>query len=244
MNKQIGDLKDINKDQLKQLETSKNIILNDKSIKAKCQKIIQDKTAVLEREKKKVNSLSLQLENYVFLSNQMSEQHSTSHKKSGKQYSQENSDIVKKKHLDGDSSYENTAATTDMSSSKGESYSRNSPARNLGKRFSHIDHTQTSPSKFIKQQLIWDETSPIRKNLLDVFDTSDDQEDTISNNGDYSVSFENSIKKPNLEYVFKQKKLRDTLLSFLSPGDMIALRSTNKFFHFALSIDSRVFRCI
>lgn len=84
-----------------------------------------------------------------------------------------------------------------------------------------------------------DTPSP-KKDLGNTFDNH------VDDDSDLSIIYENetSVKVHNLESIFKQSKLRDRILKFLHPSDMIALRSTNKFFNFAMSIDSRVFKGI
>jgi len=60
-----------------------------------------------------------------------------------------------------------------------------------------------------------------------------------------SIVYENESQRVNnLESMFKNKKLRDRVLTFLNPSEMTTLRTTNKFFNFSLSIDSKVFKGI
>jgi len=54
-------------------------------------------------------------------------------------------------------------------------------------------------------------------------------------NSTLSVIYENDLNKVrnSTETVFKQKRLRDRIIGFLQPADMVALKGTNTFFNFA-----------
>lgn len=67
----------------------------------------------------------------------------------------------------------------------------------------------------------------------------------LNDDSNVSVDLENEYSKTyTLQYVFKNKKLRNRVLDFLAPTDMVSLKSTNKFFHLALSVETRVFNSV
>lgn len=75
-------------------------------------------------------------------------------------------------------------------------------------------------------------------------ETVEAEEQYIDCNSSVVYEEEYTTKTYDLQYICKQKKLRNRVLDFLAPADMVALRSVNKFIHFTLSVESRVFNSI
>lgn len=199
-------------------------------------------TGTLEDQRKVNHKLSKKLDNFVFVSKEVGSQspsNSTRRILSPDCLPRQASPPCKKYSIDNSSVIAKTAYTNNASKGQDSCYKNDFLSSN-----SSTEHPESQvPHQELKKLTKRNSEQSIDKLLQDESILNANAHD---DNTHLSIIYENesSTKVHTLESIFKQSKLRDRILKFLDPSEMIALRSTNKFFNFAMSIDSRVFKGI